>query len=616
MRAKATEGIPTWRLPASELSVVHWSEIEKKMSAKKKLDLATEEGMETYRHSTSHVMAQAVKRLFPRAKLAIGPPIADGFYYDFENDTHFTPEDLEKIEVQMKKIIAEDLPFKREEIRREAAIELFKKRGEKYKVEILEDLDADTVSLYRDGEFVELCRGPHVDRTGQIKAFKLLSVAGAYWRGNENNPMLQRIYGTSWANEDELEAYLSRLEESKKRDHRLLGRQLDLFNFYEEAGAGLVYWHPRGAMLRKIIQEYWEDMHLGRGYQLVSIPHIAHARLWKTSGHFEFYREHMYTMKMEDEEYVLKPMNCPGHILIFKSGTRSYRDLPIRFAEMATVYRFERSGVLHGTLRVRGFTQDDAHIFCTPEQLPGEIMNVLDLVFEVLGRFGFKEYEVDLSVRDPARPGDYAGEPESWERAERVLMDALEARRLPYRRIEGEAVFYGPKIDIKLLDALGRKWQCSTVQFDFNLPRRFGVVYVGGDNKKHEVVMVHRALFGSLERFIGTLIEHYKGAFPTWLAPVQVEVIPISEKLLDYAESVYRRLKDKGIRVECDRRNEKMGLKIREAQMQKIPYMLVLGAREREAGTLAVRSRSEGDTGTMTLDEFYEKINAEVKRTV
>ena len=484
------------------------------------VDLSTEQGLETYRHSASHLMAHAVKRLFPQARLAIGPAIADGFYYDFDLDARLTPEDLEKIEEEMRRIAAEDHPFVREEVDRAEAIDLFRKAGERYKVEILEELPEGKVSLYRNGEFADLCRGPHVARTGLLRAFRLLNVAGAYWRGNEKNAMLQRIYGTAWGSDAELEAYLSRLEEAKARDHRRLGRELGLFDVYEEAGAGLVYWHPRGTVLRRIIRNYWEEMHLGRGYQLVTIPHIAHAHLWKTSGHFDFYREHMYTMKVEDEEYVLKPMNCPGHILIYKSAVRSYRDLPIRFAEMGTVYRHERSGVLHGMLRVRGFTQDDAHIFCTPEQLPGEILSVLDLVLEVLRKFGFAGFEIDLSVRDPNRPQDYAGSPESWETAERVLADALKARNLAYRRIEGEAVFYGPKIDIKLLDALGRRWQCSTIQFDFNLPGRFNACYVGSDNARHHVVMVHRALFGSLERFVGALIEQYKGAFPVWLAPV------------------------------------------------------------------------------------------------
>jgi len=578
-----------------------------------KLDLTTEEGLERYRHSVSHVMAQAVKRIFPKAMLAIGPAIADGFYYDFDLDEHITPEHLRKIEEEMDRIVRENFAFQREEISREKALDLFRERGEKYKVELIEDIPDRKVSIYRDGEFIDLCRGPHLENTGMIKAFKLLSVAGAYWRGSEKNPMLQRIYGTAWGSAGELEDYLSRLEEAKQRDHRKLGRELDLFNMYEEAGAGLVYWHPRGAMLRRTIQNYWEEMHLKRGYQLISIPHIAHAGLWRTSGHFQFYREHMYTLPVEEEEYVLKPMNCPGHILIFKSATRSYRDLPIRFAEMGTVYRYERSGVLHGMLRVRGFTQDDAHIFCAPEQLPGEIRGVLDLVLEMLGKFGFKEYEIDLSVRDPNKPKDYAGTPEEWERAERVLMETLDSKGLRYARIEGEAVFYGPKIDIKLLDALGRKWQCSTVQFDFNLPGRFGAVYVGKDNAKHPVVMVHRALFGSLERFVGTLIEHYKGAFPVWLAPVQAVVIPVSEKFLDYAGKVEAELKARGIRAECDRRNEKMGLKIRDAQMQKIPYMLVVGGREAESETVAVRSRSGGDMGAKPLGNVIDQIRLEMK---
>ena len=584
------------------------------MNMNKKITLSTEEGIETYRHSTSHVMAQAVKRLFPKARLAIGPAIADGFYYDFDLDEHFTPEHLRKIEEEMKKIVKENHQFIREEIDKKKAIALFREKGEKYKVEIIEEIADPTVSLYRNGEFVDLCRGPHVTGTGEIKAFKLLSIAGAYWRGDEKNAMLQRIYGTAWGSEKELADHLARLEEAKQRDHRHLGRELDLFNVYEEAGAGLIYWHPRGTTLRRIIQNYWEGMHLKRGYQLISIPHIEHSQLWQKSGHFQFYRQNMYTFKVEDEEYVLKPMNCPGHILIYKSATRSYRDLPIRYAEMGTVYRHERSGVLHGMLRVRGFTQDDAHIFSTPEQLPGEITSVLDFVLEVLGRFGFKEYEIDLSVRDPKRPQDYAGSVEAWERAEQVLIDALNAKGLSYNRIEGEAVFYGPKIDIKLLDALGRKWQCSTIQFDFNIPGRFGATYVGADNKKHEVVMVHRALLGSLERFVGTLIEHYKGAFPLWLAPVQAMVIPVSEKFMGYAEKVYDALAERGIRVECDRRNEKMGLKIREAQLHKIPYMLIVGAKEEAAGMVAVRSRESGDLGPRPLAEFVSQFESELKK--
>lgn len=582
------------------------------MKKRKDMDLSTPEALDTYRHSASHVMAQAVKRLHPGARLAIGPSIADGFYYDFDLEEHLTPGHLEKIEAEMEKIVAEDLPFARETMPREKAIEFFRGRGENYKVELIEGIDDPEVSLYRDGDFIDLCRGPHVESSGSLKAFKLLSVAGAYWRGDEKRPMLQRVYGTAWGDNKELERYLARLDEAKKRDHRQLGRQLDLFHIYEQAGAGLIYWHPRGAMLRKIIRDYWEDMHLKHGYQLVSIPHIAQAGLWRTSGHYDFYSEHMYTLAAEGEEYVLKPMNCPGHILIFNSATRSYRDLPVRFAEMGTVYRYERSGVLHGMLRVRGFTQDDAHIFCTPDQLHGELLGVLDLVMEVLGRFGFEEYEVDLSVRDPGKPGDYAGSPGDWERAESALEKVLEERGLPFTRIEGEAVFYGPKIDIKLLDALGRKWQCSTIQFDFNLPGRFGVTYVGSDNAKHEVVMIHRALFGSLERFVGTLIEHYKGAFPAWLSPLQAIVIPVSQKFGGYAGEVLDALKKNGIRAECDDRNEKMGLKIREAQIQKIPYMLVVGGREAEAGTVSVRARSDGDLGACGLDEFIGKLKTEI----
>jgi threonyl-tRNA synthetase len=578
------------------------------MMGKKTMDIRSEEGLETYRHSAAHIMAQAVKRLYPEARLAIGPAIADGFYYDIELGEPLTPGHLERIEKEMKKIIGENLVFERETLSREEAMRFFLDRGEKYKVELLQDIGDEAVSIYRDGEFVDLCRGPHIERTGQVKAFKLLKIAGAYWRGDEKREMLQRIYGTAWPTGKELREYLARLEEAKKRDHRKLGKDLGLFQMYDSGGAGLIYWLPHGSMIRRIIRNYWEEMHLARGYQLVSIPHIAQAQLWRTSGHFDFYREHMYTMKVDDEEYVLKPMNCPGHILIYKSGIHSYRDLPVRYAEMGTVYRHERSGVLHGMLRVRGFTQDDAHIFCTPEQLPGEMLSVLDFVLEILGTFGFKKFEVDLSVRDPGKPEDYAGSPEAWERAEAVLADVLKQKNLPYQRIEGEAVFYGPKIDIKLLDALGRKWQCSTIQFDFNLPRRFDVTYVGSDNQKHEVVMVHRALFGSLERFVGTLIEHYAGAFPLWLAPVQAVVIPVSEKCLDYARTVAAKLGSAGIRNECDERNEKMGFEIREAQMRKIPYMLIVGEREKEAGTVSVRSRSEGDRGSTSVDTFISEV--------
>ncbi|MFQ5893257.1 MAG: threonine--tRNA ligase, partial [Nitrospinota bacterium] len=525
------------------------------------------EGREVYHHSTSHVLAQAVKRLWPEARYSIGPAIDDGFYYDFDRAEPFTPEDLEAIEAKMRRIIAEDQPVTREVLTREAAIELFRELGEAYKVEILEEVDEPTVTVYRQGEFVDLCRGPHVPSTGAIKAVKLLSVAGAYWRGFEGNKMLQRIYGTSFPTAEALASHLAALEEARKRDHRVLGRQLDLFSVQEAAGGGFIYWHPKGTVVRKTIERFWEDEHVRRGYELVTIPHIVRDRVFRTSGHYDFYREHMYVLNIDEDEYVVKPMNCPGHIMIYQTQLRSYRDLPIRYAEMGTVYRYERSGTLHGMLRVRGFTQDDAHIFCTPEQLNDEVLGVIELAQFMLATFGYEEFELALSVRDPAHPEKYAGSDAEWTMAEEALAKALAVKGLDATRQEGEAVFYGPKIDIKMLDALGRGWQGPTIQFDFNLPKRFNITYVGPDGAHHHVVMIHRTVLGSMERFVGGLVEHYAGAFPTWLAPVQVRVMTITDAQQAYAHELVAAFEAAGLRAEADLRNEKISYKVREAQM-------------------------------------------------
>ncbi len=574
----------------------------------------SEEGQDIYRHSTAHLMAQAVQEIFPGTKVAIGPSVENGFYYDFDRDEPFTPEDLEKIETRMKELVKADLPYQRKEVSKEEAIEFFRQQGEDYKVELLNEMpEGQTISEYQQGEFVDLCRGPHIPSTGKIKAFKLLNIAGAYWRGDENQKMLQRIYGTSFPSKKELTQHLERLEEAKRRDHRKVGKDLDLFSVHpDEAGPGLIYWHPKGAMLRRIIEDFWKDVHLQRGYELVTIPHIAHSNLWKISGHYDFYHENMYTLAIDEEEYVLKPMNCPGHILIYQNHIRSYRDLPIRYAELGTVYRYERSGVLHGMLRVRGFTQDDGHIFCTPEQLFDEIVGVLDLTEYILKTFGFEEYKVELSVRDPEHPEKYAGSDEQWERAEQALIEALNHKGQPYTRMEGEAVFYGPKIDTKLIDALGRGWQGPTTQFDFNLPGRFDVSYVGEDGKKHHVYMVHRAIFGSLERFIGTLIEHYGGAFPLWLSPVQVKVLPIGEQHVTYSKEVAARLRQEHFRVEIDTRDEKIGQKIRIAQLDQIPYMLIIGDKEVSGHTVSLRHRRKGDLGSLAIEQLIRQLSDEV----
>ncbi len=571
------------------------------------------EALELLRHSAAHVLAQAVKELFPGVKLGIGPATDQGFYYDFDYERPFTPEDLTAIEKRMKKIVKKRFPIRREEVSKEEARKLFKEQGETYKLELLEDIPDETVSLYRQGDFVDLCRGPHVPHTGWVKAFKLLSVAGAYWRGDEKNPMLWRIYGTAYFKKEDLEAHLKRLEEAKRRDHRRLGKDLDLFSIQDEVGPGLILWHPKGALVRKIIEDFWREEHLRRGYELVVTPHIARRHLWKISGHLDFYAENMFApMKIDEIEYQLKPMNCPFHILIYKSRRRSYRELPIRWCELGTVYRYERSGVLHGLMRVRGFTQDDAHIFCREDQLEEEIFRCLDLTVFFLSTFGFKEYQIFLSTR----PEKYVGSDEIWEKAEGALRAALEAKGLSYEIDPGEGVFYGPKIDIKIKDVLDRFWQCSTIQVDFNIPERFDITYIGEDNRPHRPIMIHRALLGSLERFFGVLIEHYAGAFPTWLAPVQVVLLTVADRHIPYGEKVYERLRGAGLRVSKDFRNEKLGFKIREAQLQKIPYMVILGDQEMENEALTVRTRKGENLPLMAVEDFIARLQEEIAAKV
>ncbi len=562
------------------------------------------------RHSTAHVMAGAVLKLFPEAKMGIGPPTQDGFYYDFDVSRPFTPEDLDQIQTLMEQAIADAHPFLREELSREEAEKLF--ADQPYKLEIIRDLpDADTLSIYRHGNFVDLCQGPHLEGTGQIPAMKLLSVAGAYWRGSEQRPMLQRIYGTAFPSQDELDQHLARLEEAERRDHRTLARQLDLYTVHDEIGPGLILWHPKGGLVRTLIEDYWRDLHYSHGYDIVYSPHIGRANLWQTSGHLDFYRDAMYApLEVDEQEYFLKPMNCPFHIKIFQSALRSYRELPLRLAELGTVYRYERSGVLHGLMRVRGFTQDDAHIFCRPEQVETEVGGVLDLTFELLDAFGFEDYSISLSTRPEKSVGDTA----MWEHATASLQSALEQRRLPYEEDPGGGAFYGPKIDIKITDALGRAWQCTTVQFDFNLPERFDLTFQDSQGNRSRPYMVHRAILGSMERFLGVLVEHYAGAFPLWLAPVQAMVIPIADRHLEYAGKVKAELAGAGFRVDVDDRGERMNLKIRNAQLQKIPYMLVVGDREAEAGAVAVRRRDGEDLGAMPLADFQVKLKEEAER--
>ena len=560
------------------------------------------------RHSAAHVMADAVLRLFPEAKMGIGPPTQDGFYYDFDVSRPFTPEDLESIEALMRETIAAQQAFKKEEISRNDAQSMFS--DQPYKLEIIEDLpDETTLSIYRHGEFIDLCQGPHVDGTADIQAVKLLNIAGAYWRGDEKRPMLQRIYGTAWESQEALDDYLHRLEEAERRDHRTLGRQLGLFSIHEEIGPGLIVWHPKGGIVRSLVEDYWREIHFRHDYNIVYSPHIGRAQLWQTSGHLSHYRESMYApLEVDDQEYFLKPMNCPFHIMVYRSSLRSYRELPLRIAELGTVYRYERSGVLHGLMRVRGFTQDDAHIFCLPEQVEGEVGGVLDLTFELLDAFGFAEFSISLSTR----PESYAGELDMWEHATESLRRALEERHLTYDIDEGGGAFYGPKIDIKIEDALGREWQCTTVQFDFNLPERFDLNFMDADGGRSRPYMVHRAILGSLERFLGVLIEHYAGAFPLWLAPTQAMVIPIADRHQEYADSVKEQLESAGYRVEVDARSERMNLKIRNAQLQKIPYMLVVGDREQEDGAVAVRTREGGNLGAIPVEELLERLAGEL----
>ncbi len=564
--------------------------------------------LETLRHSCAHLMAQAVQELFPGTQVTIGPVIEDGFYYDFSRDKAFVPEDLEKIEKRMKEIAAQDLQIVRTEIPREEAVKKFADMGEKFKVEIIDSIDSnEPLSVYSQGDWADLCRGPHVESTKQIKAFKLLNTSSAYWRGDERNPVLQRIYGTAWNTEKELRVHLKRLEEAKKRDHRKLGKELDLFSVSDEIGPGLILWHPKGARIRHLMEDFWKKEHFKNGYEMVISPHAAKIDLWKTSGHTEFYKESMFSnMDIEGKEYVMKPMNCPFHIQIYKSKLRSYRDLPVRFGELGTVYRYERSGVLHGLLRVRGFTQDDAHIFCRPSQIEGEITKVLDLIVYILQSFGFFEYKIYLSTR----PDKYVGADEGWENATQALENALNNKKLDFEVDPGEGVFYGPKIDIKIKDSLNRYWQVSTVQVDFNLPERFDISYIEEDGQRHQPIMLHRALMGSLERFFGCLIEHYAGAFPLWLAPVQVILLTITDNQSEYAETLAQRFEESDIRVEKDLRNEKIGFKIREAQLQKIPYMIVLGGKEVESQTLGVRKRRSKETRTLDFETFLDELES------
>jgi len=569
------------------------------------VDRNFEEELERLRHSASHVMAYAVKELFPDTKLGIGPPTDEGFYYDFDTEHKFTTEDLVTIESKMREIINRNHEFISKKVTKEEAKDFFLKTGEFYKVELLDNIADSEVSLYQCGNFVDLCKGPHVKSTGEIRYFKLLSIAGAYWRGDERNKQLQRIYGTAFFTQQELDNYLQRLEEAKKRDHRILGRTLDLYNIYEQAGAGLIFWHPKAAIMRRIIEDVWIKEHIRNNYQLVYTPHIAKVDLWKTSGHWDYYRANMYsTVKIEDEEYVIKPMNCPGHILIYKSKLRSWRDLPVKFAELGTVYRYERSGVLHGLLRVRGFTQDDAHIFCRREQLENEIKEVLSMTFKLLHLFGFDKYKVYLSTR----PENFAGTVENWELAEKFLMLALEECKVKYEIDEGAGVFYGPKIDVHIEDNLGRTWQCSTLQVDFNLPQKFNVTFRNKDGKDEQVVMLHRALMGSLERFLGILIEHYRGDFPVWLAPVQVRVMTVIEEVKDYATSVFNALIDNEIRADKDFGEDRISAKVRNAEIEKIPFMAIIGKKEAEKNTISVRQRHKGVIGDMHIEEFIKLI--------
>ena len=572
----------------------------------------TPEGMEVFWHSSAHIMAHAIKKLYPEAKFGFGPALEDRFFYDFDIEKSLTPDDLEKIEQKMREIVEQNSPFSRENLSKEEAVKLFKDRNELYKVEHLEELE-DSTSIYKEGDFVDLCSGPHLPSSGMVKHFKLLAISGAYWKGDESNPMLQRIYGVSFPKKSQLDDFLHKLEEAKKRDHRRLGKELDLFSVNDECGAGLILWHPKGALIRKIMEDFWRDEHLKGGYELVFTPHIARLDLWGKSGHLDFFAENMYSpIEMDNLQYQLKPMNCPFHLLIYKNQGKSYRDLPIRWAELGMVYRYERSGVLHGLMRVRGFTQDDAHIFCRPDQLQEEIIRCLDFTILILNTFGFTNFDIYLSTR----PENFVGEVDNWDRATEALKLALEKKGLDYQVDPGEGVFYGPKIDIKIKDVLDRAWQCTTIQADFNEPERFDITYRAQDGKDHRPIMIHRALMGSLERFFGTLIEHYAGAFPTWLAPVQAIILPITDTQNDFAFSIENEFKARDIRVQVDDRNEKIGFKIREAELQKIPYMIIVGEKEAKSGQISVRKRKKGDIGQFEVKHFIEQILKEIVEKV
>jgi threonyl-tRNA synthetase len=570
------------------------------------------EALEVYRHSSAHLMAAAVLELFPETKLGHGPATESGFFYDFYREKPFAPEDLEAIEKKMQELVKQDLPYAREFLPRAEGLERFKSEGDFMKCHFIEQFTApdERISIYKTGKFTDFCRGPHIPSTGRIKAFKLLNIAGAYWLGDEKNPQLQRIYGTAFFSRKDLDEYLRKIEEAKKRDHRVLGKQLDLFSIQELAGPGLIFWHPKGGIMRKEMEDWMRDEYLKRGYSLVYTPHVARVDLWKTSGHEGYYAQNMFTpMELDDANYRMKPMNCPFHILIYRDSLKSYRDLPVRLGELGTVYRYERSGVMHGLLRVRGFTQDDAHIFCTPEQIEDEVVGCIDFALAVLKTYGFEKFHVELSTWDPNDRSPYAGRDDQWDLGQRSLEQALKRRNIEYKLIPGEAAFYGPKIDIKLVDAIGRLWQLSTVQFDFTLPERFGLEYVGEDGKRHQPLMVHRALYGSVERFFGVLIEHYAGAFPVWLSPTQVVVVPIGEKHHAYAAEVGDKLKAAGVRVHVDVRNEKMNAKIREHAMQKVPFQLVVGDKEMEAGEVNVRVRGqERAEGSVKVEVFVERV--------
>ncbi len=569
-----------------------------------------EASLKVMRHSAAHVMATALLELFPETKLGHGPATDSGFFYDVYREQPFTDADLTALEARMAEVVVRNEPFVRESEPREVGLSEYEEEGEFMKVHFIERFTqpGDDLSLYRNGDFVDFCRGPHMPSTGSVKAFKVMSIAGAYWLGDEKNQQLQRIYGTAFFNDKDMKAHFARLEEIKARDHRVLGKQLDLFSIQEVAGAGLIFWHPKGGLIRKIMEDWMRDECIRRGYDLVYTPHIMRRELWKTSGHEGFYGQNMYPpMELDDAEYRLKPMNCPGHILIYKNSPKSYRDLPVRYAELGNVYRYERSGTMHGLLRVRGFTQDDAHLFCTPGQIEDEVVACIEFAQSVLNTFGFAEFKVELSTWDPADAKSYTGSPENWELAILSLKNALDRKGIPYRTIPGEAAFYGPKIDIKLVDILGRLWQLSTVQFDFNLPARFELTYKGEDGELHQPVMVHRALFGSVERFFGVLVEHYAGAFPLWLAPVQVGLVPISEKHLEYAHTVKAKLEASGLRVELDGRNEKMNAKIREFGVAKVPFILILGDKEEATEAVSVRVRAKGDEGSVSLNAFLER---------